>query len=69
MPMALTGFAATFREMLEQGQLPATDMRNILNESIYLAGTLVSLLPLLVLYFVMQNWFVESSDKAGITGE
>ena len=69
MPMALTGFAATFREMLAQGQLPANDMRNILNESIYLAGTLVSLLPLLGLYFVMQDWFVESSDKAGITGE
>lgn len=69
MPMALTGFAATFREMLAQGQLPANDMRNILNESIYLAGTLVSLLPLLVLYFIMQDWFVESSDKAGITGE
>lgn len=69
MPMALTGFAATFREMLAQGQLPANDMRNILNESIYMAGTLVSLLPLLGLYFIMQNWFVESSDKAGITGE
>ncbi|PLT48097.1 sugar ABC transporter permease [Paenibacillus pasadenensis] len=33
------------------------------------AGTLVSILPLVLLYLIVQRWFVESIDKTGITGE
>ena len=40
-----------------------------LNESIKMAGTMLSILPLLLLYFVLQKQFVESIDRAGITGE
>lgn len=40
-----------------------------LNESINMAGTMLTILPLLLLYFVLQKQFVESIDKAGITGE
>lgn len=40
-----------------------------LNESISMAGTMLSILPLLLLYLVMQRHFVESIDKTGITGE
>ena len=40
-----------------------------LNESISMAGTMLSILPLMLLYFVMQRNFVESIDKTGITGE
>ena len=32
-------------------------------------GTLIAVLPLMILYFVLQKQFVESVDKAGITGE
>ena len=40
-----------------------------LNESINMAGTMLSILPLLIMYFVLQRYFVESIDRAGITGE
>jgi multiple sugar transport system permease protein len=34
-----------------------------------MAGTLLSILPLLIMYFVLQRYFVESIDRTGITGE
>ena len=40
-----------------------------LNESIKMAGTLIAVLPLMIMYFVLQRHFVESIDRTGITGE
>ena len=40
-----------------------------LNESIKMAGTLIAVLPLMILYFSLQRHFVESIDRTGITGE
>lgn len=40
-----------------------------LNESISMAGTMLSILPILLMYFVLQRYFVESIDRVGITGE
>lgn len=42
---------------------------NKLNEGITLAGTMITLVPLLITYFFLQNYFTESVDKSGITGE
>ena len=39
------------------------------NEGLEMAGTFLTILPLLVLYFILQRWFVESVDKSGIAGE
>ncbi len=39
------------------------------NESIQMAGTMLSILPLLIAYFILQRQFVESIDRTGITGE
>lgn len=39
------------------------------NESIRFAATMLSILPVLIMYFVLQRYFVESIDNAGITGE
>jgi multiple sugar transport system permease protein len=39
------------------------------NEAIYMAGTLMTILPLVLIYFVSQRFFVQGIDKAGITGE
>lgn len=39
------------------------------NESIRMAATLLSILPVLIMYFIMQKSFVESIDRTGITGE
>ena len=40
-----------------------------LNEAIFMAGTIITILPLLLFYFVLQRWFVEGIDKAGLTGQ
>lgn len=42
---------------------------NKLNDAIKMAGTMLSIAPLLLLYLVLQKQFVESVDRAGITGE
>lgn len=47
----------------------ATNAATSLNESINMAGTMLSILPLLVMYLVLQRNFVESIDRTGITGE
>lgn len=47
----------------------ATNAATSLNESINMAGTMLSALPLMLMYFVLQRYFVESIDRTGITGE
>lgn len=39
------------------------------NESIRMAATMLTILPVLIMYFVLQRYFVESIDRTGITGE
>lgn len=45
------------------------DTATSLNESVRMAATTLSILPLLLMYLVLQKQFVESIDRAGITGE
>lgn len=40
-----------------------------INESIKMAGTLLSIAPLVIIYGFLQKYFVESIDRTGITGE
>lgn len=40
-----------------------------INEGIRLAATLLTILPMLIVYFTIQRWFVEGVEKTGITGE
>jgi multiple sugar transport system permease protein len=40
-----------------------------LNESVRMAATSLSIIPLLIMYLILQKQFVESIDRAGITGE
>jgi len=40
-----------------------------INEGIRLAATLLIILPILIVYIIMQRWFVEGVEKTGITGE
>lgn len=47
----------------------ATNPSNALNEAISLSGTLLSILPLLILYLVFQRQFIQSIEMSGITGE
>lgn len=61
----LSKFAANYNEYAYTSGSQATS----LNESINMAGTMLSILPLLIMYFVLQRYFVESIDRTGITGE
>lgn len=45
------------------------DTATSLNESVRMAATALSVLPLLIMYFFLQKHFVESIDRTGITGE
>ena len=40
-----------------------------INDAIRMAGTVLAILPMMIFYFVLQKQFVESVDRAGITGE
>lgn len=42
---------------------------DFINEGIQMAGTLITILPLLIIYFIAQRWFVEGVDRSGIAGE
>ena len=61
----LSKFAGNYSEYAQTAASGATS----LNESISMAGTMLSILPILLLYFVLQRYFVESIDRVGITGE
>jgi len=65
LPLQLQRFTAQFNMMMDQSGAANVNI----NEGIEMAGTLVSILPLLVIYFILQRWFVESVDRSGITGE
>lgn len=60
----LKNFETTFSTRASVG-----DMATSLNESVKMAATALSILPLLITYLVLQRHFVESIDRAGITGE
>jgi len=40
-----------------------------INEGTIMAGTMISIAPLLMIYFLLQDYFIESVDRTGITGE
>ena len=60
----LSSFDTSFYSREETGST-ATN----LNESVRMAATALSIFPLLIMYLILQKQFVESIDKAGITGE
>ena len=35
---------------------------------VLMAGCLLFILPMLVMYMIIQRWFIESIDRVGITG-
>lgn len=61
----LDNFATNYSAYAQTSNSTATSI----NESINMAGTMLSILPLLLMYFVLQRYFVESIDRTGITGE
>lgn len=67
LPMRLEQFVDKFNKLYSAGAGVSTG--GALNEGIRLAGTLLTILPLILLYLLLQRQFVESIEKTGITGE
>lgn len=67
LPMQLSAFEATFKSLYPD--TAGMNVGNTVNEAIKMAGTFLNILPLLVIYFFTQRWFMEGIDKSGITGE
>ncbi len=66
LPMALQAFADSFNKLY-----PSNDVSvgGALNEAIHMAGTLLSIAPLMAVYLCLQKTFIQSVEKSGITGE
>ncbi|BCJ95295.1 ABC transporter permease [Anaerocolumna cellulosilytica] len=58
-----------FENIYEQYNQGNQQQLGNINESIKMAGTMLSILPLLLMYGFLQKYFVESIDRTGITGE
>lgn len=63
LPVALQNYNDKVSAITNGGQL------EILYSGIKMACTLISIIPLLIIYFILQRYFVESIDRSGITGE
>jgi multiple sugar transport system permease protein len=66
LPMQLSKFVQAYQNLYPPGTVNIYDR---LNEAVKLSGTFLNIFPLLVMYFVLQKWFVESIERSGITGE
>jgi multiple sugar transport system permease protein len=66
LPMQLSKFAQAYENLYPPGTVNIFDR---LNEAVKLSGTFLNILPLLLMYFILQKWFVESVERTGITGE
>ena len=64
LPLGIENFKASF-DAIYQG----SENGKSINEAIYMAGTILNILPLVVLYAFTQKFFIQGMDKAGITGE
>lgn len=66
LPMQLSKFVQAYENLYPPGIVNIFDR---INEAVKLSGTFLNILPLLLMYFVLQKWFVESIERTGITGE
>ncbi len=66
LPMQLSRFVQAYESLYPPGTVNIFDR---LNEAVKMSGTFLNIAPLLVMYFLLQRWFVESVERTGITGE
>lgn len=66
LPMSLQAFADSFNKLY-----PSNDVSvgGALNEAIRMAGTLLAISPLMLVYLFLQKTFIQSVERTGITGE
>ena len=66
LPMQLSRFTQAYENLYPPGVVNIFDR---INEAVTMSGTFLNILPLLVMYFILQRWFVESVEMTGITGD
>lgn len=64
LPLRIERYIQNFTSIYPEGS-PARERM----QAVKLAGNILTLMPLLLLYFFTQRYFVESIDRTGITGE
>ena len=67
MPLALQRFTEMFLRMYPN--IDASNPLMKLNEGIRMAGTILTIIPLMIAYLFIERRLIESIDSAGITGE
>lgn len=66
LPMQLSRFVQAYENLYPPGVVNVFDR---INEAVKMSGTFLNILPLLVMYFILQRWFVESVERTGLVGE
>lgn len=66
LPMRLQQFQTNYEARFGAAAGATTDA---FNDAILMAGTLLSILPILIFYLLSQKQFVQSIERSGITGE
>lgn len=67
--MALSNFEYVYRQTFGGGSIGIGAAAESFNQGVLFAGTILTILPLLLLYAFTQKWFVESADRSGIAGD
>ncbi len=65
---AINTFDQMYRKIFTTGTGMGAEAEQY-NEGILFSGTILSILPLLLVYGVAQRWFIEGIDKSGIAGQ
>lgn len=68
LPMAVENFRATYELLYPSGSVGLGAAHNIFNQGVHFAGVIISIIPLLIIYFIAQKWFIEGVDRSGIAG-
>ncbi|NLN51100.1 MAG: carbohydrate ABC transporter permease [Acholeplasmataceae bacterium] len=69
LPMAVLGFRTLYELLYPAGTVGLEGASETFNQGVQFAGTMISILPLLIIYFVAQKWFIEGIDRTGIAGD
>ena len=69
LPMAVQNFKTLYETLFPTGSVGLENASETYNQGVQFAGTILSILPLIIVYFFTQKWFVESVDQSGIAGQ
>jgi multiple sugar transport system permease protein len=71
MLLELQNFEASYKQHIQavSGWGASVMGESVANEAIKMAATVITISPLLIMYFCLQKYFVEGIDRTGITGE